>query len=773
MSFLANRYRGSRAVFPSIPMSEQKSNQRSGGAQHSTHASRRRPILRHAPLALAIAALGAAQAQTASPQEDTLGITQMDTVVVTAFGFEQEIKNAPASISVITREQLESKPFHNLADAVADVEGVSVERGGKAGGMNISIRGLPSDYTLVLVDGKRLSQNSSGARPNGFGDVDTNFIPPMSAIDRIEVVRGPMSTLYGSDAMGGVINIITRKVAREWTGQVTLDGTAQGDNRYGNNYGSSFYLSGPLQTDKLGLSLRGGLYRRLSAHGSYPANQAEYDSGDYSGDIASFSGLGDSLQRNVGLRLALTPNRNHDILFDVDANWQTFDNANGELGTLNADVAPNRQGGGYEPEMKFNRQRYALTHLGRYDGAISSDTSLLYDTTETIGRTNPMSTPRQPSDGEKRELEYENWVFDTKWTMPLFNDRHNLTMGGQWREQKFKDTLVSAPLNLRQYQWALFAEDEWRIVDDLALTMGARYDRNEQFGGKWSPRGYLVWNATPAWTVKGGVSKGYKTPDINLMTDGIIGLGAQGTMPLLGNSQLKPESSTSSELGVLFDDGEGLTGNLTGFHTKFKDKIDTQNVPNCLAAGGPVPGCLDLGVWERNGVPVANFSQRVNVDTATIQGFELGGRIPLFEGWSFSGNYTLTASEITSGAKQGQPLGSQPRHSLNLGLNWRVNERFNAWVRGEYRAKQFNDMNWEKEQVFYSPYWLASLGGSYVLNKNVTLSASVYNLFDKNFVDYGPTKVGTSAPTAATSWSNSYRQVLEGRRLWVSANITF
>ncbi|WZB72022.1 TonB-dependent receptor [Achromobacter xylosoxidans] len=89
--------------------------------------------------------------------------------------------------------------------------------------------------------------------------------------------------------------------------------------------------------------------------------------------------------------------------------------------------------------------------------------------------------------------------------------------------------LVSAPLNLSQYQWALFAENEWRIVDDLALTLGARYDRNEQFGGKWSPRGYLVWNATPAWTFKGGVSKGYKTPDINLMTDGIIGLGAQGT----------------------------------------------------------------------------------------------------------------------------------------------------------------------------------------------------------------------------------------------------
>ncbi|WZB73091.1 TonB-dependent receptor [Achromobacter xylosoxidans] len=155
------------------------------------------------------------------------------------------------------------------------------------------------------------------------------------------------------------------------------------------------------------------------------------------------------------------------------------------------------------------------------------------------------------------------------------------------------------------------------------------------------------------------------------------------------------------------------------------------------------------------------------------QGFRAGRCVPLFEGWSFNANYTLTASEVTSGAKQGQPLGSQPRHALNLGLKWQVNDKFSTWVRGEYRAKQFNDMNWEKEQVFYSPYWLASLGGSYAVSKNVTLSASVYNLFDKNFENYGPTKTGASAPTAATNWSNSYRQVLEGRRLWVSANITF
>ena len=352
--------------------------------------------------------------------------------------------------------------------------------------------------------------------------------------------------------------------------------------------------------------------------------------------------------------------------------------------------------------------------------------------------------------------------------MPLFNERHSLTMGGQWREQKFKDTLVSAPLNLSQYQWALFAENEWRIVDDLALTLGALRPQRA-VRRQVEPARLPGLERHAGVDFQGRREQGYKTPDINLMTDGIIGLGAQGTRPLLGNSQLRPETSTSSELGVVYDDGAGLTGNLTAFHTRFRTSSTTRTWPIAApAARSGLPG--PVGAQRRAG---GQFPQRVNVDSATIKGFELGGRVPLFEGWSFNANYTLTASEVTSGAKQGQPLGSQPRHALNLGLKWQVNDKFSTWVRGEYRAKQFNDMNWEKEQVFYSPYWLASLGGSYAVSKNVTLSASVYNLFDKNFENYGPTKTGASAPTAATNWSNSYRQVLEGRRLWVSANITF
>lgn len=102
---------------------------------------------------------------------------QLNNMVVTAAGYEQSVDSAPASISVISREELELKQFSNIAEAIADVPGVDVRSGtGKTGGLNISIRGMPSEYTLILIDGRR--QNTSGSvTPNGFGETSTGFMP--------------------------------------------------------------------------------------------------------------------------------------------------------------------------------------------------------------------------------------------------------------------------------------------------------------------------------------------------------------------------------------------------------------------------------------------------------------------------------------------------------------------------------------------------------------------------------------------------------------------
>ncbi len=164
-----------------------------------------------------------------------IAVENDDVMVVTASGYEQKLREAAASISVISQEELSRRSYTDLASALSDVEGGDVNSStGKTGGLDIRIRGMSSSYTLILVDGIR-QNGTSDVTPNGFGAMNTSFMPPLSAIERIEVIRGPMSTLYGSDAMGGVVNIITKKVANEWSSSATLEHTFQENTAYGDS----------------------------------------------------------------------------------------------------------------------------------------------------------------------------------------------------------------------------------------------------------------------------------------------------------------------------------------------------------------------------------------------------------------------------------------------------------------------------------------------------------------------------------------------------------
>lgn len=221
-----------------------------------------------------------------------------DTVVVTASGFEQQQINAPASVTVITADQLKKKPVSDLIDAVKGVEGVSIVGGNEK--PDISIRGLGGDYTLILVDGRRQSGRES--RPNGNGGFEAGFIPPVEAIERIEVIRGPMSSLYGSDAMGGVINIITKPFSKEWHGALGAGGIIQEHKIFGNSTTDDFYLSGPVIKDILGLQLYGGL--------------------NYRKEDAVSEGKPKRDNKNITATLSFTPTENQQFIFEAGRNNQ-------------------------------------------------------------------------------------------------------------------------------------------------------------------------------------------------------------------------------------------------------------------------------------------------------------------------------------------------------------------------------------------------------------------------------------------------------------------
>jgi len=695
----------------------------------------------------------AVSAGTATAQEEQ----QLDNIVVSASGFEQAMIDAPASISVISREELSRQRVTSIADALRNVEGVDVGGSvGKTGGRNISIRGMPSDYTLILIDGRR--QNAAGSvTPNGFGETSTSFFPPVSSIERIEVIRGPMSTLYGSDAMGGVINIITRRVGREWTGSIGVENTFNEDRDFGDRREINLYTSGPLVEDTLGLQLRGRIYERDASELTYTDNNGEPVEVDQRGPSPV---EGDTY--SLGGKLTWTPTDSHDLWLDGEVSRQRYDNDECQLGTLDGrtrSCAPDPgSANGYSDELRFEREQIAIGHTGRFaSGTLES--SLMRNTTETKGRTIPGDTGVAYEGfpgivgGAPRELETTNTVLDSKFIMPL--DNHMATVGMQWWDAELDDGLAGE--TFAQTTWSLFAEDEWMLRDDLALTLGGRYDHHDAFGSQFSPRGYLVWNTTPNWTLKGGVSRGYKTPTLNDLHDGINGVTGQGTVLTIGNPDLEPETSTSSEIGAHYDNQQGFTASATLFHNQFDDKI---------ASGS------DILVENDPLIPDGTYSQQVNVDEAITQGVEHSTGYQFAPDWRVNANYTYTDSEQKSGDNKGEPLTDTPEHAINATLRWQATAKLDTWLSAEYRSERYRN----RESVRGAPsfddlgdfkaYSLFHLGGNYAVTDQLNLSATIYNLFDKDFVDY-------RAYGDGTSFGNVYANSEEGRRLWLSARYEF
>ncbi|MCA5918958.1 TonB-dependent receptor [Pectobacterium brasiliense] len=683
---------------------------------------------------------------------------QDDTLVVTASGYEQKITEAAASISVVSQDELTKRKYNDLGEALSDVEGVDVRSStGKTGGLDISIRGMPSDYTLILVDGIR-QNGSSDVTPNGFGTMNTSFIPPLAAIERIEVIRGPMSTLYGSDAMGGVVNIITKKASKEWVGNITLDHTFQEDRDYGDASKFSIYSSGALIEDKLGLALRGNILRR----------DASEVSSSSTGQELSTRGPNPVKSDNylLGGKLSWLLDSRNTLWLDGEVGNQKYDNKQGQLGTLGAS-------GGYEDTLRYERRKVTLGSDNQLDFG-TWNSSLSFNQTETKGRLIPGAaiadaTVRANHAGDKRLLKNTNLILDTKVVSPI-GDSHLLSVGGQYWNSVMKDGVVqvNSGEKFEQNSWSLFAEDEWRLLDSLALTTGARYEHHEAFGGHVSPRAYLVWNALDELTIKGGVSTGYKTPKLSQLHNGISGVSRQGQSNTIGNPDLKPEKSVNTELGAYYEHFSGFSANATLFHNRFSDKIDSYDIDN-------------------------NTIGFRNIGKANTQGLELGSTIPLWsDNWTLNVNYTFTDSEQKGGENPGARLTNTPKHMANARLNWNVNEQLSTWLKAEYRGKtarftenystlaaasnQANRVVYDNLGSDFKSFTVVNLGGSYKISKDVTLNGSVNNLLDKDFTKTYVFPVGTGTTTAGDYFTSSQvtsGSVLPGRNYWMSVNINF
>jgi len=597
-----------------------------------------------------------------------------DQMVVTASSVEQNLKDAPASISVITREDLQRKPVQNLNEVLKDVPGVQLtnESDNRQG---VSIRGLGSSYTLILVDGKRVNSRNAVFRHNDF---DLSWIPAES-IERIEVVRGPMSSLYGSDALGGVVNIITRKVGTQWDGTLSADTTVQEHRDRGDSGNGNFFASGPLVDDLLGVKVYGALGKR---------NKDQASSASGSTGQPRIEGY---TSRNANVEFSLTPDKDQDITFGYGMDRQDRDSD-----TLD--------------KNRIERENYSLGHAGRWGVA---NTELRFY-------------------GEKIEnknaetITSKNNALDGKVVIPLGDYTQFLTFGGEYRNDKLEDAVnMKNGGSVQANQYALFLEDEWHIFENLTLTGGVRMDDHENYGVNWSPRAYLVYNATDTVTLKGGWASAFKAPSLLQLSPDWLSGSCRGSCNVVGNKDLKAETSESMEFGLYYAGQRGWLEDVTASATVFQNDIDDMITVIRTANRSLAPSYPNFAGFDASGNPIFRY---YNVNKARIRGLETELGLPVADKLNLRLNYTYNdARDLSNGGNK--PLSELPFHTTNATLDWKPLEDWSFYLSANYKGKSRTVTDGNATPGGYTTW---NTGGSYQVNKAVKIRAGVLNLTDKD-----------------------------------------
>lgn len=677
--------------------------------------------------------------------------------VVTASGYEQDIKEAPASISIIPHEEILSRPIRDIGDAVQDVPGVYVEQD-KTGQNSISMRGLSSEYTLILIDGKR--QNTTrGFIQNGLGN-QNSFMPPPSMIERIEVIRGPASTIYGSDAMGGVINIITKKHTNTFTSGIQMETKLfEPDSQWGNVYATNAYMNIPLLKDRLSLNLRGSYrYNEQNAFlrpswTSAPSNGNPY---------AAHSSTG-SQNYNAGFRLNYTPTNSDYIYLDSEV-------YNGRLGSLNTSE---RSITSVQELYKVNT---VLSHDGNYSwGKLSSYVQHSYNliaphTNVAIG------ADRGDSINWANKRTAQTAVFQSTYTndFDLGGAGALILNGGAYYQfENLIGTISERYRNMHQNQAALFAEGEWGINEMFSTTLGLRYNYSDRFATTPNPRFYVNFNPTDWLTLKAGVANGMLIPTLMQTVDGVVTSSTSNgtTTDTYGNPNLKPEQSWNYELSAIMDT-EPAMFIVTGYYTDFNNQIETLQG---ITGGTQIPGTNQI--CPGNGTNCTTYR---NIEKSLVTGAELSAKIKPIGGFSLDAGYGYTYTKALSGSGKGEAINSIPRHNFTITPKYHYGN-FDMYVRwsGKFKTPTpyaGSNARTDVRKVvgqYYKDYQLVDIAASYKFAKTYTLTFAVNNLFDVNFMEYAQYTSQQNNSATSTNAQNIYQRILPSRNYWISLRAEF
>lgn len=613
-----------------------------------------------------------------------------ETVVVTATRHAMALIDAPAAMTVVTRAQIEDRGADNVLDALRGETGISVQGRTISGRKVISLRGMDSRHTLILVDGKRIAASDGVV---GHTDFQGDWIPTED-IERIEVIRGPMSVLYGAEALGGVVNIITRPVGATWGGSALTEGTQADGTRGGSGHRASLRVAGPL-----------GEAWRLAVTAADVRRQRVDSAAD-----ARLSDLEGRHKLDAALQLSWLPATGQRVELETRAGHEER-------------AAGARERSGlkryYDSITDVDRRHTSLDWRADWQGDLEWRTLLrAYESAVDVSntRSNGVASlrPNKPMD---RVLEGQVSLLPARGQL--------LTGGAELRNEMLYNDKLTGGHGVVQHR-SLYLQDEIEFAKSLSLTLGLRHDQHELFGSEYSPRAYLVWHATLQWTIKAGMGHGFKAPTLKQITAGYQ--EDEGPNTYFANPSLRPETNDSVELGAGWETpAAGVQAML--FTNRVKNLIITKLLSSAAGRG--------TYVFE-------------NTDRARLQGLEATTTVMI--GGGFKGGLNYQYLDATNGL--GARLEKRPRHTLGARLDW---ERgvWRAGLRVDHTHDQLLASLVAGQALQPVPaVTLVGAQASWQLDPRFELGAGVDNLSDVRLSAKSPLFIYAEAPR---TWRLSLR----------------
>ena len=557
----------------------------------------------------------------------------LNPVVVTGSGHHQRLKSTATPVHVLSAQEIREQGITTFDGALTRMM-PQVSMAPSSMGSFLRLNGLGNKYILILINGQKLNGDISN-------NVDLNRIN-MARVKRIEVLDGAASSLYGSDAIAGVINIITDQPTQNLV-SATSDTRVSGHGQLTENVTLDIYKNGFGSYTSFG-------YDRAD---SYRNNDLEYVKGSDTETQTSIAPLFTGYRSHTfGQKFTYAPNQHLALNAGADYSYKITDRPE-----TREDIT-----GGNDYEMRYKGFRWNLGGIYKFNAKNSLQADFTVDRFR-YGKEYDVATKTYAVGDyvqSKKQLMMEGNV---KAILAL--TKHSTTIfGADWRKEYLDAT--SGNIDEHVYSLAAYAQHETKLQRDLTLTLGLRLTHHETFNNHLTPKATLMY-APGNFRFRAIYSAGFRAPGLDELYYHYFSVNRGKAQISFGNQDLSPEKSNYFSLNAEYRD-EVIAVSLTGYLNRINDMVVKQNIPvddatrKMLMAEFPE-------MTQDQADKMVSYALYQNSDEGDVKGVQLNVSANLFRGFNLSANYVYTYARTKSG-EEWSPLERSIRHAATIAANY-------------------------------------------------------------------------------------------------------